>query len=257
MITGSDWKPGRRGSGMLGVAVGASLSARARARCGAGKPAGHHRTRRRLTGHAAGRARRCAPRARRWNGQARRRPRPGSGIRCDADLDEDSCRAIAGATTTSYTAVATNAASAWWCGSTPRTSGMAATTRTRQAASSPRPRLRPRRTRPRRPPRPRPRRRRHRPTPTPPADPGPASRRQAAPLQPTVPVPQGAVLPAAAAKPPTMMRPAPVIRIRGRLLPLGRPHHAAHGARAARRADHGALPRAAAARRAAGRAPSP
>jgi len=68
------------------------------------------------------------------------------------------------------------------------------------------------------------------PTPTPPADPTPEPDPPApqdppaqvpAPLQPAVPVPQGAVLPAAAAKPPVRMRPAPLVRIGGRLTTSG------------------------------------
>ena len=59
------------------------------------------------------------------------------------------------------------------------------------------------------------------PTPEPPvSDPGPTAQ-TTAPLQPSVPVPQGAVLPAAAARPATMMSPVPVVRIRGRTTPTG------------------------------------
>ncbi len=143
-------------------------------------------------------------------------------IRCDgAALDEDSCRAIGGATATTYTAIAAdqgkrlrvmlvlrNKDGSAWAISGPTGTVAAAPAPTPSPSPSPSPTPAPDPA-PTPPPEPEP-------DPEPVVTPGPA----AAPATPAAPAPAGEVLDRAAAAP-RRMRPAPVVRIRGRLTRSG------------------------------------
>ena len=207
MFTGSDWKPGRRGSGLLGIAalaVGLGMLAPAGAQASRPKitkppmVAGTPQVGQTLRAEGA-----------EWRGD----PEPTASwqwIQCDGPNAEDRCRPISGATATSYVARAADVgkrlrvmltvrnrdrdrdASAWAISSP---SGQV-TAAPPPPSPSPTPSPEPTVTA----------------TPDPPA-PQPAAP-DPAPL--AAPVPAGAVLPGAAASP-RMMRPAPVVRIRGRL----------------------------------------